>query len=377
MKSPLNIMHLITELEVGGAEQMLYKIVSSSDKKKCLPIVVSMTDVGPVGKRIISSGIPVHKLGMGFGRPDPRAIPKLINLLRKESVDILQTWLYHADMLGLIAGKIARVPKIVWGVRCSEMKLDKYNPLTSLTRRMCAFISSLPDAIIINSKKGREVHQRIGYKNNRMEVIPNGFNTLQFCPDKTAKKNMKAEIGITDDEVLIGMVARFDPMKDHRTFIQAMSLLAEKNQNAHFALIGKGMESGNSELVAEIPVAMRERFHLLGIRKDIPKIMAGLDILVNSSFGEGFSNVVGEAMSSGTVCVVSDVGDSAHIVGDTGLVVRPVDSNDLLKACLELLEMGNVGRKELGRRARKRIIERFSIGVISRRFDNFYTGLFN
>lgn len=370
------ILHLITELDVGGAEQMLYKLVNSLDRERFRSIVISMTYKGLMGEKISGSGIPVYELGMRPGRPDLRAIPLLINLLKSESVDILQTWLYHSDLLGLMAGKIARVPKIVWGIRCSEMKFKYYSPLTYLTMRICALLSALPDAIILNSHAGKDVHRDMGYKAWRMKVIPNGFNTSVFQPDLSAKKSLKIELGLSEPGTLIGMVARFDPMKDHRTFLKAASILAAQTQNVHFVLVGKGMEPANTELTSEIQSNLKGRLHLLGQRDDMPKVMAGLDILTNLSFGEGFSNVIGEAMSSGTVCVASDVGDSAYIMGDTGLLVKPGDHSDLILAWKRMLELGENGRRELGEKSRERIIRHFSMERIAKLFGDFYIGLF-
>ena len=172
------------------------------------------------------------------------------------------------------------------------------------------------------------------------------------------------------------MVARFDAMKDHRTFIRAASLLARQDKRVHFALIGSGMEAGNRVLLSEIPLTLRNRFHLLGQRDDMPRVMNGLDILTSTSFGEGFSNVVGEAMSSGTICVVSDVGDSAFIVGDTGLVVRPAAPVELFEAWKSLLQSDDTDLQKMRDRARDRIIERFAIESIVSRFEDFYQGLF-
>ena len=151
---PLTILHLITELNVGGAEQMLYKMVSHSDESNFRHFVVSMADIGPIGEKMAKSGIRVYELGMKAGVPDPRGILRLFRLLKKEPVDILQTWLYHADLLGLIAGKISHVPKIVWGIRCSEMRFEKYKRLTFYTMRLCAILSSFVDAIVVNSNAG-------------------------------------------------------------------------------------------------------------------------------------------------------------------------------------------------------------------------------
>jgi len=374
---PLTILHLITELNVGGAEHMLYKIVSHSNKSNFRHLVVSMTDRGPFGNKIMRSGIRVYELRMKAGYPDPRAILRLVHLLKAISVDILQTWLYHADLLGFIAGKISRVPKIVWGIRCSEMKLEKYRKLTFYTMHVCSMLSSFVDAIAVNSYAGMKAHINMGYDRRKMTVIPNGFDTSLFRPDFNLKKSFKSELGLKNSDILIGMVARFDPMKDHQTFLRAAALLARQDKRIHFALIGKGMEPGNKKLMSVISPILENRLHLLGQRDDMPRVMNGIDILTNSSFGEGFSNVIGEAMASGTICIVTDVGDSAHIVGDTGFVIKPSEPAELFNAWESVLQLEDRDLKRLGEKARSRIMEFFTLDTSVTRFETFYHELFN
>jgi len=159
---PIKIVHLITELNTGGAEQMLCKLVTHMDRKAFRPLVVSMTDRGPVGEKLASEGVPVLELGMRLGRPTPAGLLKLCRLLRKHDPNVLQTWLYHADLLGLLAGKVSAVKRIVWGIRCSDMDLRNYSPLTALTVWSNARLSCFPDAILVNSEKGRQVHEKRG-----------------------------------------------------------------------------------------------------------------------------------------------------------------------------------------------------------------------
>lgn len=356
---------------------MLYKIISHSDKSRFRHLVVSMTDKGPLGEKMAKSGICVYELGMKAGYPDPRRILSVVRLLKAESVDILQTWLYHANLLGFIAGKISRVSKIVWGIRCSEMKFEQYRKLTFYTMRLCSILSSFVDTIVINSNAGMKVHESKGYNRHKMTVIPNGFDTSLFNPNADFNKCFKGELGLKTSDILIGMVARFDPMKDHATFLKAAELLVHEDKRVHFALIGKGMERWNKKLKPDISPILEDRLHLLGQRDDMPLVMNGIDIFTNASFGEGFSNVIGEAMATGIPCVVSDVGDSAYIVGDTGLVVKPADPVELYNAWRSWLQLEDGDLKRLGEKARDRIIELFEIQSITNRFEDLYRGIFN
>lgn len=373
----IRVAHLITELNVGGAEQMLYKLVTRMNPDRFRSIVISMTDLGPIGEKIAEKGIPVFPLGMSPGKPSLRGSVKLFRCLKQESVDIVQTWLYHADLLGLIVGRVAEVKRVVWGIRCSNMDLGRYRSLTDLTFRVNAVMSSLVDAIVVNSVEGKEVHSASGYENRRMIVIPNGFDTELFHPNEESRNWLRGELRLNEEAVLIGLVARWDPMKDQKTFLSAAAILAETEKSAHFVLVGRGMDDQNRKLLRYIdqPV-LKGRVHLLGLRHDAHRIMAGLDIATSSSaFGEGFSNTVGEAMSCGVPCVVTNVGDSPLVVGDTGVIVPCRDPGALAQGWKEMMLLGKAGRRALGEKARQRILDSFELGKVVGRFEEFYAKL--
>ena len=234
---------------MGGAEQMLHKLVTRMDPKVFRSLVVSMTDKGVIGEKILAAGIPVITLDMLLGQPTLGGLGKLYQILKQESVDIIQTWLYHADLLGFIVGRMAGVKRVIWGIRCSDMHLRKYRPLTALTVRLNGALSSLVDAIVVNSKEGKRIHKKRGYHTERMVLIPNGFDTEQFMPDESAKAWLMDLLGLSQDVIFVGLVARFDPMKDQSTFFKAASILAKQDDRAHFILVGRGMVSHNRELI--------------------------------------------------------------------------------------------------------------------------------
>ena len=214
---PLRVVHLITELNTGGAEQMLCKVATRMNRTRFRCVVVSMSDRGTLGEKISEHGIPVFHLGMAPGRPGVGGLLKLCSLLRKGRAHILQTWLYHADLAGILAGKMTGVPRVIWGIRCSDMDLKNYRFLSTLTVRLGAFLSPLADAIVVNSEEGKKVHQGMGYHARRMCVIPNGFDTRSFHPDPEARDGLRRELGLDREAFLIGLVARFDPKLDSST----------------------------------------------------------------------------------------------------------------------------------------------------------------
>lgn len=373
----ITIAHLITELNMGGAERMLEKLVSRMNRKRFRSIVISMTDIGPIGKKIITERIPVFNLEMISGRPSLMGMGKFFRVIRRESVDIIQTWLYHADLLGLLIGKLAGVKEIVWGIRCSDMDFRNYRALTNLTVKVNSKLSFMTNAIVFNSVMGKKVHRDIGYRTKRMILIPNGFDTEKFYPDKTAKKWLLDQIGLQNDAILIGIIARWDPMKDQENFLKAASLLAEKEDSVHYIMVGLGIDSDNQRIRSFMNSnILKDRLHLLGLRKDVARIMAALDIVSSSSaYGEGFSNTLGEAMACGVPCVVTDVGDSARIVGETGRVVPPKNPEALANAWKGLIDIGQEERRSLGLSARKRIKENFEISNVVKQYEDLYISL--
>lgn len=371
----MKIVHLITNLEVGGAEMMLYKLLSGIDRQRFQNIVVSMVRIGSVGKKIEALGIPVYTLGMQRSRPSRRALKSMIGVLKKEQPTILQTWMYHADLLGLFAAWFGSVPHTVWNIRCSNM--EGMRSQTALILRLCSRLSARPSAVVVNSITGRAVHDALGYRARRWEVIPNGFDLEQFKPDPSAYKSVRAELGIGADTPLIGLLCRYHPMKDHRTFLQAAKHLANTRSDVHFLLAGAEVDCSNPELSHLVADYGLERsVHLLGERHDTPRLLAALDIATSSSaYGEGFSNAIGEAMACGVPCVVTDVGDAAQIVDTTGIVVPPRDPQALAKQWAYLLDAGPVVRRDMGKASRARIQQHYSLEQIVSDYENLYLSL--
>jgi len=373
---PIRVAHVITELNMGGAEQMLFKLVTRMDRERFHCTVVSMTDKGPIGEKIAEAGVPVFRLAMGRGKPTPKGLSTFYHLLKRESVDIVQSWLYHADLFGLVMGRVAEVRRVIWGIRCSDMHLRKYRPLTAVVVRLCGVLSPLADAIVVNSREGARIHRKRGYRTDRMVLIPNGFDTTVFKPDPRARGRLLNELGLADDVTLIGLIARFDLMKDHPNFLRAAAILAEQEPAAHFVMVGRGITFRNGALTSHVPEGLEGRLHMLGQRDDVAGIASALDISTSSSaFGEGFSNTIGEAMACGVPCVVTDVGDSALIVGDAGVVVPPGDSEALAAGWRRILEMDSEQRAAMGAKARERIQEEFELSVVVGRFERLYERL--
>jgi len=252
-----------------------------------------------------------------------------------------------------------------------------YSRLSAVLLRALARLSGWPDVVVANSKVGKAFHESLGYHPRRWAVIPNGFDVKRYRPDREARVRVRRELGCDPDTPLIGLIARYDPMKDHATFLRAASLLLRRQARARFALAGRGAEAENAVLAKTIKaLGLGSAVHLLGERSDIPKIMAALDLLsMSSAFGEGSPNVVGEAMACGVPCVVTDVGDAARIVGETGKVVPPRSPEALADAWLALLALSADERARLGVAARRRIETSFALSEIVVQYEDLSEGL--
>lgn len=369
----IRIVHVISDLDTGGAEAMLVKLVRGMDRSRFMNTVISLTDKGQLGAAIESAGGAVYALGMKRGRPDLLAVSRLIRLLRMLKPTIVQSWLYHADLLSLLATKLIGFSPLIWNVRCVNMALEHYSRQTKWVRWILARLSGLPAAVVVNSHAGQRWHREFGYSPRRWEVIPNGFDTGTFAPDSGARRQLREELRLPTEAVVVSLFARVDPAKDHQTFFSAARQVLDRHSMAYFVLVGRGTE----QLVGEVRRwNLDGHVSLVGHRNDVERLMPGVDIAcLSSSFGEGFPNVLGEAMACGVPCVSTDVGDVRNIIGDTGLVVPVRDPGSLAHAVIDLIDRGPAAREGLGRAARARIEQEYSLRRIINRYAELYTGL--
>lgn len=349
---------------------MLAKLVEGLDPRRCHSVVVSMTDEGVLGARLREAGVRLETLGLRRGRPTLGALWRLLAIMRRERPSLMQSWLYHADLLALVASWLGPRAALAWNLRCSDMDLGRYSRQIRLVRRVLAWASGRPAAVVVNSEAGRRFHASLGYHPRAWAVIPNGFDTERFRPDPVARERGRQRLGIAEGTALIGMVARVDAMKDHATFLAAAARVAARRPDVAFLLAGRGTEG------LALPAGLAGRLHALGERDDIAAILTALDLAVlSSAFGEGFPNVLGEAMACGVSCIATDVGDSAAIIGDTGLVVPARDPEALAAAILSWLDRDPAARREAGAAARRRIVEDYALPAIAERYARLYEDL--
>ena len=375
---PIRIVHMITSLSLGGAEMMLYKLLSRMDQREFKPLVVSLTADGPVGEKIRQLGIQVTSLDMKPGIPDPVHFYRLVRILREVHPDLLQTWMYHSDLMGGLAARISGNFPVVWGIRNSTLD-SKYSKKSTLfiVNTLAKLSGWLPDRIVSCSFTAQDVHTCLGYRADKFVVIPNGFDTGLFHPDLTARNSLRDELSLPLESFLIGLVGRFDPQKDHEHFIRAAGCLVQHTDKVYFILAGDGITWQNETLANWIRSSgLDSRFQLLGARQDIPRLTAALDIATSSSaYGEAFPNVIGEALACGVPCVVTDVGDSARIVGEAGMVVPPRNPEALCLAWLEMIRMEKGRWNAMQQTARQIVLDHYEIEAVTRRYQDLYRSL--
>ena len=364
---------MITGLQCGGAETVLARLVLETCSEFD-HIVVVLRDEAYFGPVLRARGIAVHALDIGHRRGMFGGMSALVRIIRRERPEIVHTWMYHADLLGGLAARLAGVPSVVWGIRNTNLDVAAIGRSARFAAWACARLSSrVPHIITCNSYEAECVHTAFGYRAARFRIIPNGCDIERFRPDPAVREATRAVFAVAPCEVLIGMVARWDTQKDHANLLNAMGRVAKQRQDVRLLLAGAGMDWANAQLVEGVRAAgLDGRVILAGQRDDVPAIMNALDLHVLSSLGEAFPNVVAEAMSCGTPCVVTDVGDAARIVGDTGWIVRPRDSLALATAIeIALVALEKYGRQALGNRCRTLIVENF----VMTRMTEAYAGL--
>ncbi|WP_120495663.1 glycosyltransferase [Kiloniella sp. EL199] len=361
------IFHVITSLDEGGAERMLTRVAVNgvaelSNQKQ---VVISLKGLGIYGEELVKNGVEVFSLNLDKGNR-VAALWKLYKIFQKYKPVMVMTWLYHADFIGSIFSIFFGVKSIIWNVRCSNIDFSKYSKLTWLLVMILSYFSHIPKAIIVNSKVGQKEHEKLGYQPKEWIYIPNGFDVDEFSPDASLRQQVRKELGVGENAV-VGIIARTDPQKDYDTFLKASVLLAKKEKSVKFLLVGKGTDK------LLIPEELKDIVICLGARRDVAALLQGMDIFVlSSAYGEGFPNVLGEAMAVGVPCVTTDVGDAAELVQGIGEIVEPQKAEMLSSTIEDLLAEGKDGLSRRVTLGRDRIVNCYSISHITDQYLNVY-----
>jgi glycosyltransferase involved in cell wall biosynthesis len=369
-------MHVISGLATGGAELMLVKLLTSLDGSITAfdPVVLSVQGKGPVARQLEEVGVPIETIGLRAPASVPAALIRLARVARRYQPDLIQGWMYHGNTAALLVRAIGEArPPVLWNIRQSIDSVGEEKRVTAFLIRRGVFLSRRTAGIIYNSHNSAKQHEALGYAADRRHIIANGFDTDRFAPSPALRSRVRKELGIGDQVPLVGLLARYHPMKDQATFLAAAARLTVDRPEVRFLLAGRGVDFSNPELASRIDEhALRDRVFLLGERTDMPALHVALDIATSSSSrNEGFPNVLGEAMSCSVPCVATDVGDSRWVVGDCGVIVPPRDADAMAAAWRTLLDTG-AERRRLGDAARSRIREHFSIDRVAAEYAALY-----
>jgi glycosyltransferase involved in cell wall biosynthesis len=362
------VVHVITGLETHGAERMLARLVGTTDRDRFDSRVISLTDLGPVAADIRAAGISVEAIGMTRGRVSLRALWRLRTRLRELRPDIVQTWLYHADLVGGVAARLARVPVVLWNLRVADVP-DTDSWSTRVAVVASARLSRLvPTAIVTCAEAAIEPHTRLGYDRSRMCFIPNGIDVDRFRPDPRARVDIRSELGLTCRTPVVTTVGRYEPQKDYETWLLAARRIAVLVPDAYFVLCGTGTDALTERCER---AGIGDRVRLLGVRTDVERVLAASDVVLSSSRTEGFPNAIGEAMACGVPVVATAAGDTAILVGDTGTVVA-VGAADALADATTAFLVDPAARARAGAAARERVVSRFPLGRAVSDYEDLY-----
>ncbi|MBD0372239.1 MAG: glycosyltransferase [Pyrinomonadaceae bacterium] len=369
----IKLAFIIRSLDGGGAERQLVSLVKALDKTRFDVTVFTFYAGGMLEKELEGCDVRLINLGkrgrwhlLGF-------LYRFARHLRRLRPDVIHGYLDISNLLALSSRLFLSGPKIIWGARSSDRDLWHYDWLRRLSSRLERIFSRFADCIIVNSRVGREHLLKRGFPAEKLSVIHNGIDTEAFRPDPSARVKIRREWGIREDAILIGIVGRLDPVKDHQTFLRAASILHKQRPEVYFVCVGSGAASYRQRLEHLIEQqSLSGKIYWAGVRSDMHAVYNALDLHVSSSQSEGFSNAIGEAMACAVPCVVTDAGDSALIVGDTGFVSAPLDAGALASTLISCLESD---RNALGVKARLRIKENWSVERLAERTEKLIAGL--
>lgn len=368
------VLHVITGLTTGGAEMMLKKLLQHEPHFEHVVIALNGSGDTLISKQLDELGIQVHHLNMKASRYKWRALAHFVKLVRVEKPSLVQGWMYHANVFALLSKcSSPRVP-IFWNIRHSVHDLSHEPKSIRMILKLAAMFMPFVSKVIYNSQTSQKQHEALGFSVSKSVMLPNGFELERFSPSRALREQWRERLNVGDKDTLIGVVARYHAMKGHKFFLESLQKSLQTQSSIRAVLIGPGVDEGNCELMSVVrKLGLESSVQLLGERDDVAQVINACDIFVSPSlWGEGFSNVVGEAMALEVPCIVTDVGDSALIVDRFGYVVPPSNKGVMSKAILNLAEKSRFQRIEMGQDARKRIEEHFSIASISAQYSQLY-----
>ncbi len=370
----IKVAHISTGLETGGAEVQLQRLLTAFDKNKFEMMVIGLDRDTYLADRIRELGIPVHTLDL---KKKPRAIFTAFKLLKEFNPDVIQGTLYEGGVAGTVFKRfLPKKPPVIWTIHDGLENYRKEPLRKQIQLRLWGLMSGSPECLMYVSHLSCEQHLAWGFNNQKALVIPNGVDTKRFQPNPAAGKVIRKELNIPQDAFVIGITARFHPVKNHVGFINSAAILAKSHPDTHFIMVGTNIDDNNQELVELIKYhGLQDNIHMLGNREDIPDIVNAYDLATLTSFGEAFPLTLGEAMAASVPCVATNVGDNDFIIKDTGRVVPAADDAAMANAWREMLEMDKHKFKKLGDAALQRVLRKLAFKQQVKQHEDLYETL--
>lgn len=373
----MRIAHIITSLDQGGAEEMLYKLVTSPEFSVDQQVVISLRSAGVYGEKLKQAGITYYCLNWHKVACIPVGIVGLLIAMYRFKPDIIHGWMYHANLVAYFMKKLSAHAKLVWGIRQSLYDIKKENKLTQKIIGYCAKRSQQVDCILYNSRCSMQQHQALGFSSNNAQFIANGFDLQRFRPNYDLYQRFRTRRKWPKDTYIIVMLARYHPVKNHLGFLQLVLQLKKTIQHpVRFIMAGRAVDSNNHHLQQFIEQnGLVELVDLIG-EVDSASVLPACDLLISCSFAtEAFSNVLGEAMSCGVPCVATDVGDARRILPNLDDVVAAGDIDLLAARVHHYLSLDQKNRAEMAKQVRHYVSENFSIECIAQQYRQAYQAL--
>ncbi|MFT3913793.1 MAG: glycosyltransferase [Anaeromyxobacteraceae bacterium] len=355
----MRIALVISSLQIGGAERQAAALARALSRRHRVQLL-TVWGGGPLEGELKGSSVELVDLGRR-GRLDLRFLWRLAEHIRRHAPDVLYAWLPQVNLISVISKLVRPATRLAWSVVDAGTAQGPLRADVRLVNAIEPRLARVADVVITNSEAGTRYARARGFPPSKLVLVRNGIDVERFHGSPGARERLRAEWGF-EDAFVVGTVARLDPIKDHPTLLRAAALALKERADLGFVLVGGGDSSYVASLtqLAEA-LGIRERVRLLGPRSDVSDVLASLDAAALTSVAEGFPNAVGEAMASGLPCLVTDVGDCAHLVGQSGFVVPPGDPVALRGALLRLATLPSQEREALGRAARERVSGLFSV----------------
>ena len=370
----MRVLHTITSLQTGGAETVLCRILTSLGVEKAkFHRVISLGPGGSLSKQIAEAGATVDVLGGTNRISAPSLLIKVVKIADQFQPDVCIGWMYDGNLAAWIASRQTGTP-LIWNIRHSISNIANETIGARLSIKLNSLLSDFPTNIFCNSKIAAGQHVSLGFPANKVEIIGNGFDTNQFRPNLNSCSEWREKLGIGVETFVVGHVARYHPMKGHKILLEAIRQFSQLAPNIKLVMAGRDVTTQNRELKSFL--AEHDLEHLVVLLGEVSKtelLNPMFDVAVSSSsWGEGFSNTLGESMACGVPVITTNVGDSAVLVGDAGIVVEPNNPDALAQSLWSLYQTSEAERIEISRRTRARIVDHFTIDRMVTAYEKIF-----